>query len=514
MKSLINRINATILSEKRFIKNIKYNKHGYYLHNKNKRKNAKVSVIVPVFNAEKSMVKTIDSIINQSIGFKDIELLIIDDKSQDQSRSIILNYAKKHANIIPVFLKENTGSPSAPRNLGIDLAKGKYITFVDSDDWLDKNGIEVLYNLLEKTDDNYAVGKTIKVDDKGKYIIGEYNSWKTRESIDPYSINQIFNHLGPTGRMMNTAMLQEKDIKFPDMKFAEDKQFFIDVLTQCETISTSKDVIYYANRYKDNVSFTTTTTVFEKTDTNISLINYVIKKNLPIEVEKMILNRLYEFDCIMRLFNRGHFLNSKDKERYFKKFSEVLATTENLRYDFTENFFEPWHKVLVALFKEERYDDIVKLIDWNRKEAIKDYYIDEANLPYYRLPFDDTYNLARMSMLALHHASIKENDNLIVQFSVYGEYTNKVESLVIRQRNNDLNKVEFPIERKRDNVFEVVIAFDQLDSLVSASHSIYIKYFNYLKIPIKMDVRNIIKRKKRKIDFYTTVSDNFGVNIK
>src|SRR5699024_4578489 len=108
-------------------------------------------------------------------------------------------------------------------------------------------------------------------------------------------------------RMMNTSFIQKNNIRFPNMKFAEDKQFFIDVLTSCSSISTSKEIIYYANRYKENKGLTTTTSIFEKTDTNIALINYVIKKKLSTNIEKMILNRLYEFDCITRLFERNHF---------------------------------------------------------------------------------------------------------------------------------------------------------------------------------------------------------------
>lgn len=510
--SLINHINSFILTEKRFLNKIRYNKMGYYIHSRNKIQNFKVSVIMPVYNAENTIKKTIDSIARQSIGFDNIELLIIDDKSDDKSRSIILKYAKENANIIPVFLKDNSGSPSIPRNLGIDLAKGKYTIFIDSDDWLHENGVQVLYDLLEKTNDNYAVGKTIKVDDKGQYIVGEYNSWIERKSINPFSIKHLFNHLGPTARMMNTEMLKINNIKFPNMKFAEDKHFFIDVLTTCGTISTTDKIIYYANRYSDNKGLTTTTTIFEKTDTNIALINYVINKNLPTDIEKMALNRLYEFDCITRLFDRYHFLRSKKKEEYYKKFAEVLSTAENLSYDFTENFFHPWHKVLVELFREERFDDIVSLIKWHNNDITKDYFIEE-NTPYYKLPFLDK-NKTRINMIAIHHQTIKQNDKLTVQFKIYGDHIENINSLVVRQRNNDLTDIEFPIRNKEDNLFESDLPYELLDDLSSASHAVYIKYLDYMKVAIRMNARNIISHKKRKLDFYTTISDNFGLNIK
>ncbi|GGK01610.1 hypothetical protein GCM10007063_24900 [Lentibacillus kapialis] len=512
MKPLINRINSVLLSDKKFANKVKYNKQGYYIHRQNKNKNFHVTVIMPVFNSEETMTRAIDSVIDQTLGFENIELLIIDDQSEDKSRAISLSYSKKYHNINPIFLKENSGSPSTPRNLGIKLAKGDYIMFLDSDDWLDENGVKSLYDLLEKTGNNYAVGKTIKKTDKGQYIIGEYNSWATRESINPFSIGAIFHHLAPTGRMMKTDFLREHHIIFPDMPFAEDKQFFFDVLTNCDFISTSDEVIYYANRYKDNESFTKTTSIFEKTDTNIALIKYVISKKLPQHIEKMMLSRLYEFDCITRLFNREHFLKSKKKENYYRKFEEVMATADRLPYDFKDVINEPWHKTLVDLFLKARYDDIITLIKWSRKEQTKDYFI-EDNIPYYKLPFIDQYSKARIRTIAVHHSSIRNDDNLTVQFNMYGDDVDKTEALVLRRRHDDLNEMEFDTYRITNNLFEAKIPYQKLEKLAKVSYAIFIKYDGYKKSAIRMNARNIVNYKKRKFDFYVTVGDNFGINI-
>lgn len=92
-----------------------------------------VSIIVPVYNAEKYLSRCVDSILSQTM--KDFELLLIDDGSQDESGRICDEYSEKDARV-RVFHKPNGGVSSA-RNLGIDHAKGKYIIFIDSDDyWL------------------------------------------------------------------------------------------------------------------------------------------------------------------------------------------------------------------------------------------------------------------------------------------------------------------------------------------------------------------------------------------
>lgn len=80
-----------------------------------------------------------------------------------------------------------------------------------------------MFNLLKKTNGNYAVGKTIKVTEHAKTTIAIYNIWATRESILPFSIESIFQHLSPTGRMVRRDFILKHNIKFPDMKFAEDK---------------------------------------------------------------------------------------------------------------------------------------------------------------------------------------------------------------------------------------------------------------------------------------------------
>lgn len=491
-----------------------YNQEGYYIHPANGNPNPKVSVIMPVFNAERTLRKTIDSVIDQTIGFNNIEFLIIDDKSRDDSRSIILDYAGAYPNIVPVFFKTNNGSPAIPRNTGIELAKGKYIMFMDSDDWLSPNGIESLYTLLEKTGDPYAIGRTIKVEDHKLVIAGEYNNCEYRESINPCSIPHIFQHLGPTARMMRTQFLRDHNCRFPDMKFAEDKQFFIDVLTNCPNISTTTDVIYYVNRYKDNKSLVGTTSIFEKTDTNLAVIRHVIKKELPEEVERMVLNRLYEFDCITRLFNRHHFLRSVRKDEYYKKFAEVLETTKGLRYDFTENFFEPWHRVLVDLFRQERYDEIVTLIEWSLKDTTKEMVIKEDGLPYYRLPLEKPYEWARINMLAVYKDHAKKDDRFVLRFNIYGDDLDKINCFAIRQRDNDLIERILLINRVGENLFETEIPLELLAKLNEASHTMFIKYDDYRKLHIKMNTRRIFEYSGKKIDFYTTIGDNLGVNVK
>ena len=109
--------------------------------------NIKVSVVVPVYNAEKYLAKSIESMLSQSL--REIELILVNDGSKDNSLAICQEYAKKDRRVT-VIDKKNEGACIA-RNTGIALAKGKYIQLVDADDYIENNMLEEQYNLGEKT---------------------------------------------------------------------------------------------------------------------------------------------------------------------------------------------------------------------------------------------------------------------------------------------------------------------------------------------------------------------------
>lgn len=120
-----------------------------------KCKNLELSIIVPIYKTELYLKKCIDSILNQI--FKNFELILVADGSPDRCGEICDEYAKKD-NRIKVIHKKNGGQASA-RNEGLDIAKGNYIGFVDSDDWLEPNMYEVLYNEIIKSNSIISICK-------------------------------------------------------------------------------------------------------------------------------------------------------------------------------------------------------------------------------------------------------------------------------------------------------------------------------------------------------------------
>lgn len=112
-----------------------------------------ISIIIPIYNVEKYLEKCLDSVIKQT--YDNIEIILIDDGSEDKSKQICDDYAKID-NRIKVIHKKNEGVSKA-RNIGIDTSKGEFITFIDSDDYIDKNYIEELYKLCIKNNSDIAI---------------------------------------------------------------------------------------------------------------------------------------------------------------------------------------------------------------------------------------------------------------------------------------------------------------------------------------------------------------------
>lgn len=128
----------------------------------------KISIIIPVYNREKEIEKCLESVINQK-NIEEIEVIIINDGSTDNSENIILNYIQNHQKIdIKYIQKENEGIAKT-RNLGIKKANGKYIMFVDSDDYIDKNLIEKLDKYINE-DIDLIKFKLQRVDKKGNIL--------------------------------------------------------------------------------------------------------------------------------------------------------------------------------------------------------------------------------------------------------------------------------------------------------------------------------------------------------
>ena len=173
----------------------------------------KISTIVPIYNSEKYLKKCIDSIINQSIGFENIQLILVDDGSTDRSKSIIDQYIKKYKNITYIYQK-NSGQASA-RNKGLKVACGEFISFVDSDDYIEKNMYLELYDIAKQK-------KCDIVTCDYMYIYDMYKKYGSFNFTTNSNRNFIIMNTGPCNMIIRTKVLIDTQFEFPEGIIYED----------------------------------------------------------------------------------------------------------------------------------------------------------------------------------------------------------------------------------------------------------------------------------------------------
>lgn len=196
----------------------------------------KVSVIIPIYNVEKYLRNCFDSILNQK--FKDIEVLAINDGSPDLSQEIVDEYAAKY-DFIKSYIKENGGQSDA-RNFGLTKAAGEYVVFLDADDWLDENAIEIMYDRAMLDDSDIVICDFEKMFDNGtSCIVKEINT-------DVSDIQKAFMIAMPgfCNKMFRRRFLENIEFKFPNGIFYEDLAVYPYVASKTNKISYVPEALY------------------------------------------------------------------------------------------------------------------------------------------------------------------------------------------------------------------------------------------------------------------------------
>lgn len=232
----------------------------------------RVSVIIPVFNAEKYLSKCIDSVLSQRCH--GLELILVNDGSTDQSEEIINAYTNDNR---VVYIKQENKGVSAARNLGLSRASGEYIIFVDSDDYLVSDSLDKRIDEARKTDlliSNYYQIKETGIKEKKEYIKEEKNLsvvealWSISPKIPIGYQGYLWN------KVFRREIIKKNGILFdPSIAYGEDRLFIGQYITYCENISLNTEAVY-CYRWNDDsmmASFNAITqTNYERVRTEIN----------------------------------------------------------------------------------------------------------------------------------------------------------------------------------------------------------------------------------------------------
>lgn len=202
---------------------------------------AKVSVIVPVYNVEKYLKRCLDSLINQTLS--DIDIICINDGSKDSSLQILEQYAQKDSRIV-IYSQENSGL-SVARNTGLEHASGEYIGFVDSDDWVDLDFYEKLYNSAKNNNADIAVADFIREhpNKKPKRLkLKEEKIYTTPE--DKFMICKVHREGCVWNKIYRTEFIHSINLKFVPKMYYEDRDFTIRSLYFSKKLVTTPNTYY------------------------------------------------------------------------------------------------------------------------------------------------------------------------------------------------------------------------------------------------------------------------------
>lgn len=195
-----------------------------------------VSVIVPIYNAEKFIMKCVDSIINQT--YKNLEIILVDDGSTDNSPLLCDEYARKDKRV-HVFHKDN-GGPSSARNLALDNMNGEYVCFIDSDDYIELDMIEIMLNELISSNADDAICLEQR-DDEENFKGDIY-----RNILEDKIGSQMWRHLFRANKF--------DGVYFPLNRFAEDMAILDRVLYNSKIVFVNKRLYNYYFNNQENVS--------------------------------------------------------------------------------------------------------------------------------------------------------------------------------------------------------------------------------------------------------------------
>lgn len=271
-----------------------------------------ISIIVPVYNVEKYLEKCVDSILAQT--FRDFEVVLVDDGATDSSGKLCDQLCEKDARI-RVIHKENGGLSSA-RNAGIENARGNYLAFIDSDDYIDPGMMEELYRNIVNEDADLSVcgmfdcyyGKEPKIHEPF------YQVMDPKEAID-IAFTGDFSAISSVNKLYKSSVM--KDIRFPVGKIYEDAFICVDVFLACKKIVlTSKQYYYYYHREN---SITTMSFSKKKFDTiaayqhNYQLIKEHYPELIEIAAGRLFWAHMLVLDQLLNAENRKDFKEQEDQ---------------------------------------------------------------------------------------------------------------------------------------------------------------------------------------------------------
>lgn len=272
----------------------------------------KISVIVPVYNTEKYLEKCFDSLINQTMN--DIEIIVVNDGSPDNSQEIIDRYKELYPDKIKCFVQENKGQAAA-RNFGIRQATGEFISFVDSDDYLEPETYDTVYTYAEQNNSDIVCFGMFEDKGEGEKTVCDYCLFDHPDN----RIKYILNETSPCNKLISRELFSQNDIAFKENLIYED----LELIPQ---LALYTDKIAFLNKpFYNYVIHADSTMRQKKYNEKLSSI-YTVMDSLKTNFEKTEYKKELEFLFIEHLLHGAtlRYLDYEEGVEDIKKIGEIM----------------------------------------------------------------------------------------------------------------------------------------------------------------------------------------------
>jgi glycosyltransferase involved in cell wall biosynthesis len=318
--------------------------------------NYKISIILPVYNVEKHIHKALNSIIRQTIGSDNLQVIMVDDLSTDDSGKIIDEYAEKYENFTSIHLNANSGAAGKPRNLGMEIATADFIMFLDPDDYFLDDACEILYNKIstENVDivfgnySNFHKGKILRV----KTPFGSVDEVKVKSIHEEVRLLNIPPSIWT--KIFKSSFLKDNMMRFHEKIPGQDLVFVVDSLLKAKGIIFLNNFIVCNRNLRDgdddkSITYSNSKNyvigliqaynyLYEifKTTKNEKYIPIVFNSHIPFWMHRFVLSNLETYEkkevisCATTLFKKLSDSGLNIKQKDWQLFFDLIS---NRKYD-------------------------------------------------------------------------------------------------------------------------------------------------------------------------------------
>ena len=364
------------------------------------------SVIISTYNSEKWIEECLDSLINQTINFKDnIEVIIVDDASLDETEHKCSKYVEKYPQNITYIKNETNKGPGNSRNIGLRHVTGEYVNFLDSDDTISKDTFKHVLNFFEKNEDVDLVSVPIYFfeNKKGEHYLND--KFKKTQSVNLIDKPSFYQLSAPSSFIKSKAI---KDIKFPDIITSEDVVFVNEILINNPNIGLCCDGRYNYRKRVENSSIINNSQLNKDyyTPRVNGYFKYLIDKSIEkhgcvLEFVQNVI--LYDISWMLKIKNINTILDENELAEFKSSLCSVL---EYIGDDVIGNYKFLNDKEKINLF-------LLKYGDYSHPVFSK-FTLDTVNIDIYDILQDKLYVLANVFYFnGEHDVEVYFNDRLI-----------------------------------------------------------------------------------------------------